>query len=179
MPAPCSIATRRLVLRRMTPDDAPAIVEAMNDWDIVNMLTRPPYPYAAEDAQEFLSACSRKPWCFGISQDGGALMGVVEIDEHLGYWLGRAHWGNGLMTESAAALLDAYMSDERPGFVVSGHLDDNLASARILRRLGFQETGRRDVHVNARGGTAPHVDMRIWNSAWPRKRRELLDARML
>jgi [ribosomal protein S5]-alanine N-acetyltransferase len=60
---------------------------------------------------------------------------------HLGYYLARAFWGQGLATEAAQAfvafakeqlLLDALYADVETG---------NLASERILRKFGFESIG--------------------------------------
>jgi RimJ/RimL family protein N-acetyltransferase len=58
----------------------------------------------------------------------------------LGYWLGREFWGRGIAGEAVAAFLP--LVAERPlHAVVAEH---NVASRRLLERLGFRVTGRRD-----------------------------------
>lgn len=79
---------------------------------------------------------------------GGEIAGMVglRVDEparsgSLGYWLGAAHTGRGLMTRAVRAL-SAFGFDERGLVRVSAQLDvDNGASRQVVRRAGFTREG--------------------------------------
>ncbi len=92
-------------------------------------------------------------------------MGVVGITGHLGYWLGKPFWGKGYMSEAAGALVDAYFDHTRTKQIVSGAFADNPVSAKVLRKLGFAETGRSRQHCEARGGEVDHIDMMLTRTA--------------
>ena len=85
-------------------------------------------------------------------RDSGALIGhcglqrLEQGDEvEVGYYLGRAGWGNGYATEAAAAAL-AYGFDRCAlSRVVAVVRHDNTASQNVLRKLGMRHV--RDGHV--------------------------------
>jgi RimJ/RimL family protein N-acetyltransferase len=69
----------------------------------------------------------------------------------LGFWLGRPWWGMGYATEATRAVLRHGLRVHRvPGFT-SSHFIDNRASARVLRKLGFEPVGRGTIVSAARG----------------------------
>jgi RimJ/RimL family protein N-acetyltransferase len=59
----------------------------------------------------------------------------------LGYWLGAAHWGNGITAE--AALTATKFGFETVGLhkIKIGHMEGNEASKRIIEGLGFRYVG--------------------------------------
>lgn len=59
----------------------------------------------------------------------------------LGYHLLPEFWGHGYATEAARAAIDYARDVLRARTVVAGHHPDNLASARIITKLGFKLTG--------------------------------------
>jgi RimJ/RimL family protein N-acetyltransferase len=60
----------------------------------------------------------------------------------VGYMLGRAHWGQGLMSEALKAWADAALGNPSI-FRVQATCDvDNLGSARVLAKAGFLREGR-------------------------------------
>jgi RimJ/RimL family protein N-acetyltransferase len=69
----------------------------------------------------------------------------------LGFWLGRSWWGQGYATEAARAVVRQGFADRRlPGFSSARFLE-NVASARVLEKLGFQQVGRGSIACAARG----------------------------
>lgn len=66
--------------------------------------------------------------------------GLEHVD--LGFALAQRHWGRGYATEAGGAVLT--LARERFGltYVVAITDPDNVASARVLERLGFVEDGR-------------------------------------
>jgi RimJ/RimL family protein N-acetyltransferase len=160
--------TPRLTLRPGWPEDAPALARAIGHEAVVRNLARAPWPYALGDAESFLSLPrgAHQP-CFLICERGGAhrLIGGVELMRdgdawELGYWLAPDVWGRGYATEAAGAVLNM-----APALgivrVTSRHYHDNPASARVLHKLGFRETGRARVSSLARGGEVESVEMAL------------------
>ena len=159
-----TLVTHRLTLRHLAPGDAPAITEHMSDWQVVRMLARPPWPYSRADADGWLARARSFPWEFAIIRDD-ALIGVIGITGHLGYWLGQAHWGHGYMTEAATALLDAYFRKKREP-LIAGVFHDNAASQKLLIRLGFRVTGQSRQFCRPRGEELDHIDMVLDRADW-------------
>jgi RimJ/RimL family protein N-acetyltransferase len=153
--------SERLFLRPAFPEDSREIHRGICDAGVVQMLASVPWPYRLADAEAFcaLPEDSHAPR-FVITLPGarGApIVGVVGFhaeEEGLGfgYWIARDHWGQGYATEAGrGALAVARMLGHRR--VLAGHYVDNPASGRVLRKLGFRETGEvRPAFCCARGG---------------------------
>ncbi len=153
------IRTGRLVLRKPTLTDAEKIAGMIGQWEVIRWLTMPPYPYKIDDAEAFIAKAEHRPWFFII--EAHDVIGAIEIEDHLGYWLGSAHWGKGYMTEAARALIKRYFKETSEDHILSGYLLGNAASSNTLGKLGFVETGRRMVHCRSRNAEIEHVDMRL------------------
>ena len=157
MSLPTHLVTARLRLRPPTASDADWIAREIAHPEVAPKLTSLPFPYTLDDAQAWLDGMGHQNGVY-IIVSGFTESGLTESDltgscdpigsvtvksdpewAELGYWLCRAHWGQGYMTEAARAVLAAYFS-VRPGPVVSGHVLDNLQSANTLRKLGFANT---------------------------------------
>lgn len=153
--------SERLFLRPAFPEDAREIYEGICDAGVVQMLASVPWPYSMADAEEFCAreADPQAP-CFVITvpgAKGSPIVGSVGLHRlkdglELAYWVARDHWGQGYATEAArGALAVARALGHRR--VLSGLFVDNPASGRVLRKLGFRETGEvRPTECLARGG---------------------------
>ena len=61
----------------------------------------------------------------------------------LGYWLHPEHWRQGVMQEALVAVLQHAFRQMRLHRVEAEVDPENLASSRVLSKLGFQLEGRR------------------------------------
>lgn len=140
--------SERLLLRPAWPEDWQQVFGGIADEGVVRNLAQAPWPYRAEHAQEFVQSPADPmfPRFLVTKAENGAVVGCVGIDPHaggaeLGYWIARAHWGQGYATEAAQGALEvAQMLGHRR--VVACHFLDNPASGRVLRKLGFRPTGK-------------------------------------
>lgn len=110
------LETKRLILRGLRFVDASAIQDAFSDYAIVRYLAATvPWPYPADGAARFLEQTLPRQgqdfWIWGLFLKSApqALIGVIELrrapqGDHRGFWLARAYWGRGLMTEAVAAV---------------------------------------------------------------------------
>lgn len=169
-----ALHTERLVLRPLIHGDIPALVAALDDYDVSKWLTVVPYPYGVEDARWFLDhSAGFGPYeGFGITRDGGPVMGVVGINDSLGYWLGRAHHGRGYMTEAARALVGHWFATSGQDVLTSGHFTGNAASASVLVKLGFRPSHDERVVSRAQGAEVTLHRMRLTREDWARADRE-------
>jgi len=161
------VRTERLLLRPGWAEDAPALVQALNDPAVARNLAMVPSPYTIEDAQAFLSLPCQPALprflIFARTQRSLRLIGGIGLhardgEVELGYWIGRTHWGLGFATEAGRAVTALAHRGLRIPRLVSGHMRDNPASGHVLHKLGFRPTGatapRRSV---ARGGEVPCI----------------------
>jgi RimJ/RimL family protein N-acetyltransferase len=169
-----AIVTDRLVLRPAEAADTAALFRNFDDWEIVRWLATPPWPHDLGDVEALIARAEAgrlagKLLYLAIEHDGGPIGGISwgsdSAGSHLGFWLGRAWWGRGLMGEAAAALCDAIfaLSDERA--IYSGVFEGNTASHRLQMRLGFIETGRSRVYCRPRGVDVTHIDTKLTRTA--------------
>ena len=161
------LSTERLSLRPLLPEDAEALHRLVNDWEVSRTLADVPFPYPRPLADEWI-ASTRKELAQGdayhlavTGREGEqeVLVGVIGLRVAaasrrgtLGYWVGRRFWGHGVATEAAGKLARwafANLDLERIGASVAA---DNPASAAVLRRIGFRQTGEGRETFRARGG---------------------------
>jgi RimJ/RimL family protein N-acetyltransferase len=166
------ICTPRLMLRRPSSGDADAVARQAADYAIASMTTRMPHPYAKADARQFVELVARqdrtRERTFVIEHANDGLIGAIGFHRppgaplEMGYWIGRAHWGQGYATEAARAALHWAGADWGRRMVVAGHFADNPGSARVLIKAGFLYTGEvQRRHSRARGAIAP-TRMMVW-----------------
>ncbi|MBW6523346.1 GNAT family N-acetyltransferase [Sphingomonas sp. RHCKR47] len=161
--------TKRLTLRPGWPEDAPALSAAIGHEAVVRNLSRAPWPYALGDAEAFLSLprAPHQPRFQIMTRDENRLVGGIELISldtrvhELGYWLTPDIWGRGFATEAGRVVIEMARDALRSERLIGRHMDDNPASGRVLRKLGFIETGRSRLFSLARGSEVECVDLAL------------------
>ena len=169
-----TLTSPRLVLRTPRKEDAPAIAALADDWEVASRLTRLPHPYTLEDAVFFVEEIVPQELIWLIEHASSRVMlGVAGLTPQpdaksfeLGYWLGRAFWGQGFATEAAGLLLDHAFLHAGASLVTAGCFTDNARSLRVLRKLGFAITGRSLRFCMAQQRELPHDDLALTFAAW-------------
>lgn len=142
--------SQRMLLRPIWPEDSQALFAGIADEGVVRHLARAPWPYEERHAREFiaLAADPMHPRFLITRARDAAVVGCIGIDAtdtsvapELGYWIARPHWGKGYATEAGAAVI-AIARTLGHREVRASHFLDNPASGRVLRKLGFEPTGR-------------------------------------
>ncbi|MBL4812325.1 MAG: GNAT family N-acetyltransferase [Rhodobacteraceae bacterium] len=157
--------TERLTLRALAPSDSPAMTAGLSDWSVMQYLSGPPWPFGQKEADWFINDESSNA-VFAIEQSG-ALVGTVGLMDGLGYWLGRAHWGKGVMTEAARAVIGWYFATAKPP-LMSGHFTYNIGSRAVLKKLGFVDTRLAVEHSNPLGRDVVLQHMELNQERWQR-----------
>jgi RimJ/RimL family protein N-acetyltransferase len=161
------LRTGRLHLRPVQFDDLTDISLQIDDFDVAKMVTTVPHPYSLGNARDwFEQTATRKEGgerAFAIDM-GEGLLGVVSIgrrrtEPEFGYWLGKVHWGQGIMTEAGRALLSWHFDCFPDDTVMSGALNENHASLNVLSKLGFSEKGPYKLKILSRGKELPGTRM--------------------
>jgi RimJ/RimL family protein N-acetyltransferase len=146
------LATERLLIRALTPDDLERHYTMFSDPDIVRYLYFGPFDHAAAEEhlarRSMVELPSEGGWInFGVEVKGeGVLIGELAMGfisaahahYEVGYVFDAAYEGHGYATEGAAMIVElafAGLGAHR----VSGRLDArNVPSARVLERLGMR-----------------------------------------
>lgn len=153
--------SERLFLRPVFAEDWQAVYRGICDEGVVSMLARAPWPYRKAHARAFVTmlpdpACPR--FAITLPDEAGApLIGIAGLHDeggeaHFGYWIARERWGRGYATEAGRGVvaMARALGHKR---LHAGHYLDNPASGRVLRKLGFVESGEiRPVECRGRGG---------------------------
>ena len=162
-----TIATDRLVLRDLRPEDLDAVATLAGDYEVSKWLVPVPYPYTLGDAEDFLRMdIAGEIGLLWMIFHGGDLIGAVSTGKELGYWLGRPFWGQGFMTEAAQAAVDhSFMSGDFD-VMKSSHFAQNHGSRRVLEKLGFRDVGGHVHFSNARQAEVPGRSMELTRQVW-------------
>jgi ribosomal-protein-alanine N-acetyltransferase len=151
---PLVVETQRLVLRPLELGDADAPFAFASDAEVSKWMSWDPHAdrnvtvaflermIAAREAGTSVG------WAIVVD---GKPVGVISIDgitwhfrawrvdrAEMGYWLGRPHWGKGLMSEAATAALRFGFETLGLHKVTIGCVDGNAASRAIIEKLGFR-----------------------------------------
>jgi len=177
---PEPIEAERVRVRLLAESDLPALFEVNSDEAVTKLL-----PYAT-----WTSAADGDAWfarMAGIQATGLALQLVVadrqsdkaigtallfRLEEgsaraELGYVLGRAHWGRGLMHEALSALLGRAFGTMALRRIEAEVDVRNAASAQLLRRLGFAREGLLRQRWVARGEARDVEMFGLLRDEWP------------
>lgn len=160
-----SLNTERLTFRPFRLQDAERLSVLINDLDIARWIGPMPHPYTLDMAQEYLDqVIGKDDNLFALERDED-LVGAIGIDQQLGFWLAKAQWGQGLMTEAAAAMLSRHFAtSDTP--VRSGFHDGNTASERVHTKLGFAANGTSQVFSQALGRDVLKHDLLLEKHVW-------------
>jgi [ribosomal protein S5]-alanine N-acetyltransferase len=144
----------RVRLRWLTASDLGALYDVFSDADVMRYWARTPFT-EQDEARELLevieqsfAAQTRFQWGIALRGDdhviGTATLSSVDssnLRAELGYALGRPHWGQGLMGEALALLLNFAFGEIGLRRLEADADPRNAASIRTLERLGFQREG--------------------------------------
>lgn len=176
------IETERLILRSPRFADVPAMAALANDPAVALMTGRLPFPYAESDALDFVhfqaeARQAGKELAFAIEcKESGdfqnRFLGCIGLrfpkrdSAEIGYWLGQRHWGQGLATEAARALIDHGFSTLGIATVTGECRVINEASRRVMEKCGLRYINSGLRHAPARGGALPIDRFSLTRADW-------------
>ena len=109
-------------------------------------------------------------WAIDATPLGGEeLIGVIGYRPGpggLGYWVGPPYWNVGYATEAVTALVAHLFTSRAIEHLNSAVFTDNVASASVLMKVGFRETGNEDVFSVARGESVRGRTFRLDRADW-------------
>jgi [ribosomal protein S5]-alanine N-acetyltransferase len=139
-------------LEPIAPAHAAALQRLLEDPAIAE--TTPfPSPYPPHGAERYvedaltLRAAGTKYTFTVLDPDGtpvgmSMLKDVAGVEGELGYWIGKPYWGGGRATAAAHATLAYGFETLGLSTIRAVCLEMNVASLRVLAKLGFVQTGR-------------------------------------
>jgi len=181
------IRSERITLDALKPSDAAAIYRYCQDPEVQRWV-HVPSPYTMPDAEYFVTtyatdaATSSALTLWAIRSADGDLLGVIELRHEpvgsatVGYWLGKEHRGQSIMTEAVQILVE-YAFDPQGLGLTRIHWESfvgNYGSAFVARRNGFHFEGtlrqsvvHRGTRVDTWHATLLSSDDREIHDGWP------------
>lgn len=146
------LQTDRCTLRPLRPADAASLArhgDSRKVW--LNLRDLFPHPYTVAAAEAYIARVAGETPVtrFGIVV-GGGVAGTVGLklgddierrSAEIGYWLGEAYWGRGIVSAAVAAVTDYAFRELDLLRVFAVPFARNPASARVLERAGYQLEG--------------------------------------
>ncbi|MEH8165156.1 GNAT family N-acetyltransferase [Aeromonas allosaccharophila] len=144
-----------VVLRSLQAADDREIVRYCSDEALARYTLNIPHPYPPEGARDWLALSWRKAalglgWSWAITlpeEQGAALVGVISLhwNGELAWWVG-VPWQNlGLATRAARLVKGVAFDQLQLPALTARHMPDNLASGRVMAKLGMHYRGRRQL----------------------------------
>ena len=130
-----------------TSDAASLVTHANNRKIWIQLRDRFPHPYTAKDGRQFIRmARQMEPeTLFAIAVDGAAVGGigfalqsdVERVSAEVGYWLGEAFWGRGIMTDALIAITHYGVERYELTRLFAVPFASNASSCRVLEKAGY------------------------------------------
>ncbi len=166
------LETERLLLRRLTLRDASDIYRYAKDPEVARHVLWSAHTSIWE-SRAYLRYIlyqyrSGEPSSWGIvDKSSGHVIGTIgfmswQADNALaevGYSLSRAYWGQGLMTEALAPVLQEGFMKLQLNRIEAMHFTDNPASGRVMEKCGMQHEGRLRGRIFNKG---EYRDVEMW-----------------
>jgi len=158
------IETDRLILRPFVKEDAGAMYRNWaSDPEVTKFLSWPPYK-SVDTAHEVLGIWTEQysdntfyQWAIEWKEIGEVIgsISVVNHDDRvdmaeIGFCIGRAFWGQGIMTEAMKAVMQFLFDEVGVQRIEAGHDPNNPASGAVQRKCGltYEGTFRRRIRSN-------------------------------
>jgi [ribosomal protein S5]-alanine N-acetyltransferase len=140
------------LVRTWRKSDAAPIARHANDREVwLNLRDLFPHPYNTSHAVAYIRSVTAQtpPSSFVIvvadEPVGGIALRLGEDIERcsaeIGYWLGRAYWGRGIMTAAVGAVTAYGFASLDLLRVFALPFTDNAASVRVLEKAGYVREG--------------------------------------
>ena len=159
-----TLETQRLILRPFELSDALRVQLLAGDRAVAAATKNIPHPYEDGVAEKWIGLHAERfarseevVLAITVKQSGelvGAIGLILKLDqEHaeLGYWIGTPYWGRGYCTEAARAVLSYAFTELHLNRVHAHHFSNNLASGRVMQKIGMRHEGCLRQHVKKWG----------------------------
>nr|WP_242056873.1 GNAT family N-acetyltransferase [Planktothrix sp. FACHB-1355] len=170
------LETDRLLLRKLNWEDTNDMFEYASDPEVSQWTTWSVHESIA-DTKTFLNAVINEyanhevsPWGIQHKADGKIIGTCGFVDwiynddrAEVGYALSRKYWGKGYMTEAVRAVIDFGFRTMELNRIEARCKIENIASARVMEKVGMQFEGILREHLFAKGS---YHDLKIYAILW-------------
>jgi len=150
----CLTEFRRCVSDSGLRSDIDALTEYLADEDIYRCTLRIPRPYTRTDAETWFSLREEEvkqgqPCTGWAIRRNGRVVGGVGLEPavgqphraELGYWLAKPFWNQGIMSATLATVCRHAFGTLGLIKLTANVFSFNAASARVLKKCGFEQEG--------------------------------------
>ncbi len=174
--------TERLLLRKMTDADFPALCRMLQDEEVMYAYA---HAFSDEEAHDWLSRQQARYQQYGfglwaaILKKSGEMIGQCGVTVQdcngrevleVGYLFCKDFWGQGYATEAAKACRDYAFTQFHADEVFSIIRDNNFPSQRVAKRNGMQPRGGFTKHYY--GIDMPHIVYSIQREEWEQEQKK-------
>lgn len=136
-------------LRPWRADDRASLLLHADNWAVARTLRDLfPHPYTEADADAWLSFAAADPapeGIYAIEVDDRAVgclalergRDVERLTAEIGYWLGEAYWGRGIVSEAVARVTELAFAEPDLVRIFAPVFGGNARSMRVLERNGY------------------------------------------
>lgn len=159
-----TLETPRLILRRVTPADAPHMLRNWaGDSAVTKFLTWPPHADEGVSLAHIASIDYENQevyhWGIELKELGQVIGSIAAVGHkketemvHIGYCLGRDWWHSGIMSEALAAAIRFFFEEVEVNRIESRHDVNNPNSGKVMVHCGLRYEGTlRQSDVNNQG----------------------------
>lgn len=144
------IESERLIFRKFTVDDLPALITTRSDPEVIKYLggTKLQNPEALAKRIRFYISCYDSHgfgMCSMIWKPTGQVIGSAGLQPldgteeiEVGYSMVKEYWGRGIGTEAARAWMEYGFRDHALDRIVAVAHTENWASRHIMEKLGMK-----------------------------------------
>lgn len=148
------LESKRLILRQLTPEDAPDFFACQSDPEVFRYSGRSEEP-SLEAATHTLNILFKRhqertmlSWAI-VLKENQHLIGRFQIEEWsdenhraaVGYLLGKQYWGKGYATEALSAMIAYLYEQTTVNRIDTFTWSENIASARVMEKAGMRFEG--------------------------------------
>jgi RimJ/RimL family protein N-acetyltransferase len=158
------LQTERLLLRRVTMDDAADLFEYGSDPEVTRYTTWEPHE-SIEDSKRYLEFMLHRQRTQDVAEWGmvlkaaNKLIGTCGFSQwspyngraEVAYAMARPYWGQGLTTEALTAVVEFGFTRMALNRIEARCVPENVASARVMEKVGMQFEGILREHTYAKG----------------------------
>ncbi len=145
------LETKRLILRPISLDDAPAVQKHFGHWEIIRYISNAQWPYPDDAAETYIrdvvlpSVHKQESCVWGITlkDEKQEIIGMIDYritagegNDNRGFWLAIPYHGKGLMTEAVCAVNNFVFESLGVDRFHARNVKGNIGSRRIKEKTG-------------------------------------------
>ncbi|RYZ29697.1 MAG: N-acetyltransferase [Chitinophagaceae bacterium] len=162
------LTTERLLLREMTPADAPGVLRLRSSKEVMKYINRP-LALTLSDAEAWINVVVSTlqkdegiTWCMALREKPSEFIGSIGLwriekenyRAEIGYMLDPSFQGQGIMSEAIQKVV-TYGFEQMKLHTIEGCIDPrNIASGRVLEKSGFVQEAYFKENYYLNGGFA-------------------------